>query len=331
MNKLILSLTLTLSGLFLVSYNLPPAKFEITHFNITFAPDLSNRVNPSKYARPLQDITILNRLTENLYPSILRQGRSEQQRDKLRVDFINKGLIGTYNVQAQSLSLDFGRFGTNQMARINYIKRRNNPSEFLQRDNERLNTEFSRIYNVAKTKNWGADIWTYFKEFDGERVLETEKGIHDDAGNSYVNKYKNILILATDGYIEAGIYGKGYDLSKKRVDDFRNAFISSGEEDLEAYFNKHKDFRIKPVQNKKLKNVEVLVMELFDRSRSKDGRATVHPTDLDILKLFWADWLKQSGVKRFELQPCSNSKAEAEKTMLNFLGVNKKADAAASK
>ena len=331
MNKLILSLILTLSGLFLVSYNLPPAKFEITHYNITFAPDLSNRVNPLKYARPLQDITILNMLTENLYPSILRQGRSEQQRDRLRVDFINKGLISTYNVQTQCLSLDFGRFGTNQKARINYIKRRNNTPDYLQRDNERLNTEFSRIYNVAKTKNFGADIWTYLKEFDGERVLETEKSVQDDVGNSYINKYKNILILATDGYIEAGIYGKGYDLSQKRVDDFRNAFISSGEQDLEAYFKKRKDCRIKPVQNNKLKNVEVLVMELFDRSRSKDGRAMVHPTDLDILKLFWADWLKQSGVRRFELQPCANSKADAEKTMLNFLSVTKKADAAASK
>ncbi|WP_133300175.1 hypothetical protein [Mucilaginibacter terrenus] len=330
MNKLLLFLTLTLSGLMLPNSDPRPSKFEITHYNITFAPDLSNRVNPAKYARALQDVTILSKLTENLYPSILKQGRSEQQRDKFRVDFINKGLIGTYNVQTQSLSLDFGRFGTNQLARINYIKRRNNPAEFLQRDIARLNSEFSRIYNVAKTQNFGADVWTYLKEFEGERVLQTENGIQDDAGNTYFNKYKNILIITTDGYIEAGIYGQGYDLSQRRVDDFRNAFISSGEQDLEAYFRKRKDCRIKPVQNKKLKNVEVLVMELFDRSRSRDGRAMIHPTDLDILKLFWADWLKQSGVKRYELQPCADSKEEAEKTILNFLGVTKKTDASPS-
>jgi hypothetical protein len=87
-------------------------------------------------------------------------------------------------------------FGTNQTARISYIKRRNNPSEFLLRDNEKLNKEFSRIYAVAKGKNFGADIWTYLNEFDGERVLEPEKAIQDDAGNTYANKYKNILILA---------------------------------------------------------------------------------------------------------------------------------------
>ena len=54
-------------------------KYVITHYNITFAPDLSNRVNPNLYRRPLNDVDILKVLTRDLYPSILRCRRSENQ------------------------------------------------------------------------------------------------------------------------------------------------------------------------------------------------------------------------------------------------------------
>ena len=64
-------------------------------------------------------------------------------------------------------------------------------------------------------------------------------------------------------------------------------------------------------------------MELSDRSVSKVGAATIHPTDMEIIKLFWSDWLKASKVKRFELKPCANSSAEAEKDILDFLNVDK--------
>jgi hypothetical protein len=80
---------------------------------------------------------------------------------------------------------------------------------------------------------------------------------------------------------------------------------------------------IRPVHNEALKNLEVLVMELYDRSLSKTGSATIQPTDMEIMKLFWTDWLRASKVKRFELHTIANSKAEAEKVVLNFLGVNK--------
>ena len=131
------------------------------------------------------------------------------------------------------------------------------------------------------------------------------------------------MIMTTDGYIEAGIFDKGFDLSKKLIDRFRDAFLASGESDMASFFKKNKQFRIKPVHNDKLKNLEILVMELYDRSLTKTGAATVHPTDMEIMKLFWTDWLQQSRVKRFELHPIANSKAEAEKIILDFLNVTK--------
>src|ERR1700743_3395566 len=68
----------------------------INHFNLIFAPDLSNRVDPGICRRPLNDSVILSIVAQDLYPYILRFRRSEDQKDKLRVDFINKGLITQY-------------------------------------------------------------------------------------------------------------------------------------------------------------------------------------------------------------------------------------------
>lgn len=297
-------------------------RYTITHFNITFAPDLSNRVNPGLYKRPLNDVDILKIITGDLYPSILRYRRLENQKDKLLVDFVNKGLISEYGVSAEKLLIDFGRF-SKQNDRIAYILKRNNVKQTLGLDSGKMVAEFNRINSVAVRQNFGADIWTYFNEgIDDKRVLADEKPV-DDRSNTPVNTYRNVLILTTDGYIEAGIYGKGFDLSKSTIEVFRNAFLASGDKDIRHFFKKNGQFRIKPVQNDNLKNLEVLVMELYDRSKSKGGGATVQPTDLEIMKLYWTDWLQQSKVKKFELHPYANSRDEAEKIILNFLGVPK--------
>ena len=130
--------------------------------------------------------------------------------------------------------------------------------------------------------------------------------------------------MTTDGYIEAGIYGKGVDLSQKTIKQFRNAFIKSGEPDIKTFFDKNKNkYKIAPVNNPYLKNLEILVLELYDRSKTLGGAATVQPTDMEIIKLFWSDWLKNSKVKRFELHPIANSKDDVEKTIIAFLGVDK--------
>jgi hypothetical protein len=300
-------------------------KYTVSHFNITFAPDLSNRVNPGLYKRPLNDVDILKIITGDLYPSVLRYRRLENQKDKLLVDFVNKGLVSEYKVNTEKLLIDFARFA-NQGERMAYIKKRDGVKQWLDLDKEKMVAEFGRINSVAVKQNFGADIWTYFNEgIDDKRVLPDEKP-SVNGSNIVVNTYRDILILTTDGYIEAGIYGKGFDLSKSTIEVFRNAFLASGDKDIRHFFKKHNEFRIKQVNNEYLRNLEVLVMELYDRSKSKGGGATVQPTDMEIMKLYWTDWLQQSKVKRFELHPYANSRDEAEKIILNFLGVPKLPD-----
>jgi len=305
-------------------HNTPPTGKTVitTHFNILFAPDMSNRVDPMLYKRPLNDVDILSIITSDLYPSILRYKRADYQKDKLMVDFINKGLINQYSVNTDNLLIDFGRFAK-QQDRINYILGRNGVQRTLGKDISEMTMEFNRVNNLAIQKNVGADIWSYLDEsIDERKVLSLENAIKSGT-DTYINTYRNILILPTDGYIEAGIFGKGFDLSQNAINHFRDAFLASGESNIQEFLIKHKKFCIKPVDNKYLKNLEILVMELYDRSLTKMGIATVHPTDMEIIKLLWTDWLQQSNVKRFELHPYATSKNEAEKIILNFIGISK--------
>ncbi|SFW48170.1 hypothetical protein [Chitinophaga sancti] len=305
----------------ILAYTPPTGKtFTITHFNILFAPDMSNRVDPKLYKRPLNDVDILSIITNNLYPSILRFKRMENQKDRLMIDFINKGLIKQYQVNTEKLLINFGKFPT-QRERIEYIFAKPGIKPSMEKDINEMTGEYSLVNNQAIKDNVGADIWSYLNQGIDENKILTNESIVKYKNDIYTNTYRNILILPTDGYIEAGIFGKGFDCSKNTINNFRKAFYTSGEKDMQEFLRKNKRFQIKPVNNELLKNLEILVMELYDRSLSKAGCATVHPTDMEIIKLLWTDWLQQSNVKRFELHPYASSKAEAEIIILKFIGI----------
>jgi hypothetical protein len=172
---------------------------------------------------------------------------------------------------------------------------------------------FRRNSKAAKSNN-GADIWSYFQSGINERIVlpSLSKG-------KVVHRFRNIMIMLTDGYIEAGIYNKGFDLSASKVADFRKAFLKSKEGSMESFLSKNARFKIAAARNPFLKNLEVIVVEMYDRSLSKSGAATSHPTDMEIMKVIWTDWLRSSGVKRFELKAAASSQAEAIKYIMNFI------------
>ena len=174
--------------------------------------------------------------------------------DKFSVDLINKGLIGIYKINTEALNIDFGPFADNQLARIDYIMGRSDRK--LKNDINSFNTEYLRINTKAGLANHGADIWTYFNSgIDASIVKASFK-----KGNT-IQTYRNILILMTDGYIEAGIYGKGYDLSKQKVDAFRKAYLKAGASNLERFLDLNPQFKINPVNNQYLTNLVPLCLQ----------------------------------------------------------------------
>jgi len=286
---------------------------EVTDYNIVFAPDLSNRLNPKLYPKAVNDVDIVQGALKKIWPDILRLKRTDGQFDHYSVDFINKGLIGLYKINTNLLTIDLQQFDK-QVDRINYILGRNKVVSCLPKDIINFISEYKKFNDKAAISKNGADIWTYFQSGIDDRII-----LPDLPLGKITHKFRNIMVLMTDGYIEAGIYDKGYDLSAKKVADFRNAFLKSKGSDMAVFLSKNTKFKINPAKNPFLKSLEVIVIEMYDRSLSKTGAATQHPTDMEIMRLIWTDWMKSSGVKRFELKPAASNQAEAVKYILDFI------------
>ena len=84
-------------------------------------------------------------------------------------------------------------------------------------------------------------------------------------------------------------------------------------------FFKDRGYGITPVDNPLLSEVEILVLELDDRSKNANGNASSEISDDDIIKLFWTDWLKKSGVKKFELHSTASSTSDINDYIKDFL------------
>lgn len=286
----------------------------INHYNITIAADLSNRLNTKFHPKAVSDTSIVNLIIDNIYPRILRHQREVNQLDQFRIDFINKKQVTAYDVHTKSLEIDFKRFGNRQEERIDYLRKDFN------KDTALFKNEFKRINEKAIKEPHGSDIWTYLNQGVDEMIVDTTKTHTSYDGHQFLNQQKNVLILLTDGYIESGIYKKGYDLSGDKIKQFRDAYQKSGKTDINKFYRDHPEFSIKTLINPLLKDLEVLVLEMYDRTETNGG-ASIQPTDMEIMKIFWNDWLKRSGVKRKELHPIFSNKAEAGKVIMKFLGI----------
>jgi hypothetical protein len=302
----------------------------IYHYNIILAPDLSNRINMAIHPKPLDDqsiISIVLSMTEN----ILQLGyRETDQKDTYSFTFINPGLIRMFNVDVESLSLDFSQFSS-QSERMDFIKgRKDFVQNGLKEKKEAFASETQIIYGKALTESHGADIWSFLENRLDETHIKVAHKPFVFLGKTYQDEYRNILILLTDGYIESGqnLSTNGssegnlsYDLSQSRIRSFRQAYISSGRADIQTFFEEN-NYGIVPLNNTHLKDLEILVLELYDRSLTVSGNATIHPTDADIIELFWTDWLQKSQIKRFELKSYFSDEKQAEASIRKFIMEN---------
>jgi hypothetical protein len=283
------------------------------HYNITIASDLSNRLNPKIYPKAVSDVQIVNTVVEDFYPKIVKHKRSMNQLDQLRVDFINKKQINQFGVNTKAMNLDLAVFKT-QGERIGYLRSnyQTNKTVFL--------SEVKRVYTSATARPSGSDIWTYLQAGVDSFIVNKEVSTGKIGETSFTNRYRNILILTTDGYLETKFDNSGYELSAKKIAEFRKSFLKSGESNIESFYSKNKQYKIKPLTNPLIADLEILVLELYDRTETIDG-ASVHPTDLEIIKMIWSDWFKSSKIKRFELHPKFSNRMEAEKVIAKFIGI----------
>jgi hypothetical protein len=302
-------------------------KAKITeHFNMMIVPDLSNRIDTEMRPKPVSDQRIIQSILGNIQDGFLKsQGRRTNQKDRFQLLFTNQTLITKHRINTEDLLLDFSQFDK-QKHRIDYIKGRGDNGSFNV-DLSKMDNEVGELYKSAKQDIGGADIWSFMKNLNSSKIkvpgsIQTSRTMD---GEEYKNEYRNILILLTDGYIEAGRYSNKKlcpSLSQNRMSQFRKSFIRNGNDRTIEQFFTDEGYGITPIMNPLLKEIEIIVMELDDRSVNQNGNATEDISDMDIIKLFWSDWLTKSGVKKYELYSKAASESEVDNNIKDFIFLN---------
>jgi hypothetical protein len=292
---------------------------EVEHLNLIILSDLSNRINSELYPRQLDDIQIIEAITE-VFPDYIRMGgRLINQKDRLRLRLINKQEVPNFYDYEADLSVDLGGFQT-QGERVDYLNGK--ADKTLTTDLNDFQNASAKIYEKAYENTSGADIWTFFNQSFDETYLMLTNPMRND---HIQDKARTVIILLTDGYLEAGNYGKNfcegnscYYLSPSRIKDFRSTLKKGKGLNINDIIEQE-NFRIKAVNNKTLKEVEVLTLEFYDRSKSASGSASIYPTDFHITKALWQDWMTNSGVKRTEIYETRESIGDIKKIVRGFL------------
>lgn len=302
------------------------------HYTIILSPDLSNRIDENVHKnKVVHDVKLISNILENYFYKyhddsffcdadiFHADNRITNQRDKIVVRFPNSNNIKEYNVDMQKLHIDLSDhyFLQDPMRRIEYLQSIDTIKSF-KKDTLQFAEELRRVYYNASKSTHGADIYSLLNNrLDNYIIKDT------------IQPYRNILILFTDGYVEAGTYqnfikegNKKTYLDQKTIDNFRRAFKESNKknkgESLEAFFAKN-NYGLIPLENNALLHLEVLAVEFYDRSQNKGGGQGVQPDDYEILKLFWEDWLKKSKVKRYEIHEYVDSVEEFETIWKKFI------------
>lgn len=298
----------------------PPIVKPIYHYNVIMAPDLSNRL--TVYKKPVTDNAIIDSVLNSIF-RIATHNRKMNQMDKYSLDFINPKQIVEYNVNPKQFNINLSRFGTQQDERIKYIAPFEESSP-LNQDKQKFSNELARITNSLQNNVVGSDIWTYLNEELDKYKIDTTTSQTTFQKDVYRNEYKNVLILFTDGYLESSNkFGTGKiskNFSQSTINSFREDYLKNGKDQDLATFFKNSGYGIMPLSNPMLKHLDIIVMELYDRSVGIGG-ATKSPTDMEIMKLFWKDWFEKSDVRNYEFVSTASTAVQARDKILKFVGV----------
>ncbi|MHA6727099.1 hypothetical protein ACX3PU_03445 [Chryseobacterium sp. A301] len=290
---------------------------QISDFNIIIAPDLSNRINPAVHPKPVNDTLIIAELVDNIQNILLINHRQLNQEDSYKFDFINRGVLNQNLVNPNLLFIDFSKFKGQPGDLVDYVRK------YLKTDVTSFKRSVGEVYNNALENPSGSDIWNYINE--SISLSLSEQSISDITPENnppgdpiLIKKKENVLILITDGYIENINSMPKYTFNQRNIQEIRENYRESGLQDLESFILSNPDYHLKPTKNT-LAGVNVLVLELYDRSLDVNGVAKFHPTDYQIMKVVWEKWLKDSGAKNVKLAPLVTKKEEVFPILNTFL------------
>lgn len=254
---------------------LPPAP---TSLNLIVVPDLSRRIldevnNPDQIKN---DTVILNHIWNafEMHSIIDRatQKRKINSKDRLIIDVTDEGqAIGQFRTLANDLIFD-----------LSFVPNGQNSEDYLKNRHPLFTEKIGKMYELAAKKPVGGDYWNYFRQNLSKHIQKS----------TLFDNYRNVLIIITDGYLEAEhkLYTGDWKTRSAVADR-----IKSGNSIEETVLN-----RIKiPDIAQKFPTLEVLILEVNERRQfslqePKDKGTT---EDYDILMVLWRDWFRQMQIK----------------------------------
>lgn len=242
--------------------------------NITFLLDLSDRIEPSKYPNTPEhwqrDIAVIDEFVE-IFKKEMNKNGNLNMKGKMRVLFSPAPKDESINEIAKALDVNTADMKPAEK------------KEVYKTIVENYQNGLKQIYDkTISTKNYiGSDIWKFFKNDVKDLAIDSDK-----------NKYRNILVILTDGYV--------YHENSKIKEGNRLSYIlskTSKEMGLDGADWKSKmkeiDFGL-IAPTKDLENLEVLVLEVNPSKYSSKYEE-------DIQKEVLSKWLTEMGVKKFEI------------------------------
>lgn len=282
------------------------------NYNILLVPDLSNRINQTIHPKPIHDTVIINTVLDSIPQFLKIANRTINQADIYKIDFINRGILNEKIFNNSIFDISFLKF-KNKLKEASEYKRNE-----LKSDISTLKKETAKIYSYASMQSSGSDVWNYFNETIHASLSSQIDTVKVSSNKGIISKTKNKVVLLTDGYIETVNKTAGYHLNQDLIKKVRTEFLQSKSSDLKKFILTNPQFLIKKVNND-LKNADVLVLEVTDRSLDSNGVARFHPTDLEIIKIIWTDWLTKSGAGRVEIHAALSNRKDVYTIVKNFI------------
>lgn len=243
------------------------------NLNIIVVPDLSNRIidqvnNPDQIRN---DTTLLG----YIWDAFVEKTRLKMDtRDRLIVDVADRGQAGgMFRTLANDLIFDLSEH-----------QGKSNRLYFTDERRASFAENIGRLYDLAMEDPVGADYWSYFK-YDLPPLIQ-QSTLSDD--------YRNVIILITDGYLEAQDRLHTGDLSTRRSIAWR---LQHGQHMPQALGGLQiEDIGIS------YPSLEVLVLEVRPRISYTEQEPRDRGTDEDyqILEALWQEWFHRLEIRNAE-------------------------------
>jgi hypothetical protein len=249
---------------------IPTKTSVIENYNISLLLDLSDRISIDKNPNPTmqfyqRDLGYIKSVSE-AFTQHLKSKRIRQIDDRMQLFFNPEPLDPEINTIARNLRIT--------------INKNNATKDLLNSINASYASKTSKIYESAlKDNNYiGSDIWSFFDSKVKDQCIE--------------NKYRNILIILTDGYM---FYESTVIKEKNRTTFITPELIRRNGLNTQDWEQKIKDLDFGFIKiNTDLSNLEVLVLGI---NPSKGN-----PYEEKVIKAYWTKWFTEMNIKHFEIK-----------------------------